>query len=666
MKKMLLSAMAVALTLTSFAQAGRMSAVKPSIRSTVRDNRIEPAFVTGLPYRYINPTEPNPSASILTVGRTLMSHSGSLYGVLNGYTSPISYNQALGAIMYTNRATINSGKIRLNVSTDGGATWDTSKLALDLIAANGSFGRYPSGAIINPAGNTDIKNAFGVVAGPCTDGADWVSHYFGAKKLDSLGTSPTEIYTFKDPGSGFTPNTPTVSEGGFATIYYGANDNAGRYRIGTYSSDSVESNLYADMNGVVVATYSLNEASNVFTGDFKTVLTPNIEYYSGGAMTWSENGQVGYVVAVGRDTSIAKQPIALHVWKTVNAGNTWAKLPDFDHTSHLDYTFLNGTTDTSGTTGNFQINLPTTGGLGGTRPIFNAARFTEGEDFDMVVDKNNELHVFAPVLAAFSNDPDSVDFSWSSSASLTNAELFDTYTTNGGTAWRARYMADMKTRIVTNAASPVAVGYDHRIQASRTTDGRYLVCTWLDTDPALDTINLYPNIHAWAADVQLGFYIDSTMNLTANTNFDSDNFWYFASHTIFVDGTNLVIPASVSVPGSASATVRSKHFFVDGLTVPIPRIIGTRDTETKKGFSVTPAYPNPASTNAVVKVNLDNAANVTIKVTNVIGQTLYTNAAQMDAGTQNININTANYPQGLYFYTVTVNGQSIANKLVVE
>ena len=685
MKKVLLSVIAVCISLSVFAQAQRATVGVTNhhpLRSAPKHILDAPEVQVTIPYRYTEPTQPNPSASVFTVGRTKITTSNNVYGLLVPTTSPVAYNAALGATTFACRSGVslpgNSGKIRVNVSTDGGSTWDTSRLAITLTGAGPSLCRYPSGALINLAGNTTLANAFAVVAGPCTDltpvaAYSWVSHYFGAKKLDAAGSNAVELYTYKfAPGAiaatpGGTPNTATVTEGTFATINYASADNAGRYRIADYSSDSIGSGLYSDMNGVMIATYTRDEVTNTFSSDFKVVSSGNILHYESGEMAWSENGQVGYTLVTGIDTTSAamKKPNAIHVWKTTNAGATWAKLPDFDFTSILGYTF-NLSDTTLALPGNFQIFPKTIGGAGGTRPFFRSARYTTGEDFDMVVDKQNELHIFAPVAGGATTNVDSLDYTWN-----VKPQLFDTYTSSTtGKPWQAKHIAELQTDIVTDAQSPVGLNYEHRIQASRSTDGQYVVCSWIDTDASLDSVNLYPNIFAWAMDVSANKVVDSAINLTAGTNFDSDNFWYFASGTVVNDGTKLTIPATVSVPNTAgNGAAHFNHFYVNGLEIPLAAINTARGVATKelsKGFSLTPAYPNPATNNSIVGINLDAASTVGVSVTNVIGQVLYTNSSRMDAGNQQITLNTSGYAAGVYFYTVTVNGNNIVNKLIVK
>ena len=69
-------------------------------------------------------------------------------------------------------------------------------------------------------------------------------------------------------------------------------------------------------------------------------------------------------------------------------------------------------------------------------------------------------------------------------------------------------------------------------------------------------------------------------------------------------------------------------------------------------------YPNPANDIAGVEIDLMDRAEVSINVVNVMGQTVYTEAQSLDAGTQKVNLETSGLSAGLYFVNVNVNGVS--------
>ena len=69
-------------------------------------------------------------------------------------------------------------------------------------------------------------------------------------------------------------------------------------------------------------------------------------------------------------------------------------------------------------------------------------------------------------------------------------------------------------------------------------------------------------------------------------------------------------------------------------------------------------YPNPANDFAGVEIDLIDRSDVIINMVNAMGQTVYTEAQALDAGTQKLNFETSNLSAGLYFVNVNVNGVS--------
>jgi len=76
------------------------------------------------------------------------------------------------------------------------------------------------------------------------------------------------------------------------------------------------------------------------------------------------------------------------------------------------------------------------------------------------------------------------------------------------------------------------------------------------------------------------------------------------------------------------------------------------------------AFPNPSSSSLNVTYNLATATDVTVTLTNTIGQVVATqNIANASSG--NATFNTAALPAGVYAYTVSANGERSTGKVVV-
>jgi len=77
-------------------------------------------------------------------------------------------------------------------------------------------------------------------------------------------------------------------------------------------------------------------------------------------------------------------------------------------------------------------------------------------------------------------------------------------------------------------------------------------------------------------------------------------------------------------------------------------------------------YPNPASNNAVLAIDLKDNSNVDITVLNTIGQTVKTNKAQGQVGQNNINIDLNGLSTGIYLVNIKVGNATSTKKLVVQ
>jgi hypothetical protein len=78
-------------------------------------------------------------------------------------------------------------------------------------------------------------------------------------------------------------------------------------------------------------------------------------------------------------------------------------------------------------------------------------------------------------------------------------------------------------------------------------------------------------------------------------------------------------------------------------------------------------YPNPADQNTVISYQLNNTANISLQVTDLIGRVVFTNNMGMkSAGKYNYTLNTSELNPGIYFYILSVNNHKVVNKLNIQ
>jgi hypothetical protein len=79
------------------------------------------------------------------------------------------------------------------------------------------------------------------------------------------------------------------------------------------------------------------------------------------------------------------------------------------------------------------------------------------------------------------------------------------------------------------------------------------------------------------------------------------------------------------------------------------------------------AYPNPFSDQVNIEFTLNESAQVNISVYNETGNRIALVTNQIyNAGKQSVVFNRGSLSKGVYFYSVTINGNSITNKMVIK
>jgi len=94
--------------------------------------------------------------------------------------------------------------------------------------------------------------------------------------------------------------------------------------------------------------------------------------------------------------------------------------------------------------------------------------------------------------------------------------------------------------------------------------------------------------------------------------------------------------------------------------------IETEDITDGKTIELAQNYPNPFNPTTIINFNLQTSANVKLAVFNAQGQEVANLInAKMDKGAHSANFNAANLNSGVYFYKLSVDGQSAVKKMVL-
>lgn len=600
------------------------------------------------PQPYQKPVTPKATTEVEAIP---MFSSVNVYGILYAEQTCMSYNADIDALMFAFRGhtgVVGSGNdICTAVSNDGGATFAAAVTA----SPNQGNNRYPSGTIYNPEGNTDPANAFKVVAAPVTDGTNWIGTNYATNNWANNGLYNELLGNVLGNDLMY---SLTTTAGGYAhgvSVDYvvGGTDCLPYIYRGTFDAAS---NGFKWDSTLLTKPYYFTTSDNTYNFDTR----PTIAF--------SPDGTVGYAMFIGSDNRAdvtdltSYQPI---MYKTTDMGATWQKMGMLDLKNNPELIgqglLPNGIWDRV-----WPLSRTWSAAEQIYKPWFSEA--------DLVVDYNGNVHIMALCQGTFSDHPDSLGYTFA----VDKGALFEIYNVNQGDEWYVRYIDTLDTQEVAAeesgyGAGTDAQGWDHRLQASRTANGKTVFAVWTDTDKEFfgEDINLYPDVRGWAHKVDEGLFTDVKDFTNQGATYGENYFMFVSSTAISHEDGTYEIPASKSDirtnndPGTAVF-----HAYLKGMMFePTDFIygVGVENINTLSGLN---AYPNPVTSELTVVVNLEKAASLKIEMTNLLGQSTFAMNANGNAGTNNYKIDVANMQAGIYFYSVTVDGQKTTRKIVVK
>jgi hypothetical protein len=637
MKKLLLLSIVLFIGCTVFAQKANVKAPYDMRKALTKTSKVD-----------VDPTLYTPSAlpastyrkGVTDITKVPVTSSFNVYGGLYAEQTCLTYNKDLNLIMHTSRANppvigAISGDIVTTISEDNGASF-TKIVAL----ADGLLHRYPGGVISNPvAGNTTVNNAYSVLAGPRTDGSSWVYEFYSSQRFD--GTNQNILYRPNTAGDEF-----VVTDGLTATDDGNAHVSALAYVVGGtgYRGD--------------VSKGVFNSGTNAFDWTYQDII-PDIHLASDNTydfttrsnMAWSQDGMVGYYFI----TAVDNRPSELGsyapiIYKTVNAGETWTEMDYVNYTNNpVISPYILSTTDPSI-----------------TKPFF--------VETDGIVDMNNDLHIFARCIGAYSNDPDSLGYTWTVGGNAERGAIFECFTQ--GNQWMVQYV----DTLISSAPSATQTGYgvgtlaepfDMRLQAARTTDGSKVFCTWTDTDTVFATpLNLNPDLFVWGHDIATNKYT-TPKNVTFMSDVWGECFYSYTSPTV-MDNDPGVYELPITITDIKTTNDPGKpvyHYYVKGVQLDDAEFIwqGINKPSENLNVAVSQNVPNPFSGTTKIQVNLAKTSDLSIAVYNLTGQKVYEqNFGSTPAGMHNISINGSNLKAGVYCYTVKAGENKVTKKMIVK
>jgi hypothetical protein len=146
----------------------------------------------------------------------------------------------------------------------------------------------------------------------------------------------------------------------------------------------------------------------------------------------------------------------------------------------------------------------------------------------------------------------------------------------------------------------------------------------------------------------------------------------YYSHSLFSNVRNAYYPSNTTINNGWTGFIPGSAYFegqtlFSGLHLTTDNKVGLNDIK-NNAFAVSNVYPNPAysSDKTVFAFNLKESANVNVTITNLVGQQVKVAINKnFTAGEHAEFLDITGMKAGVYFVTMTVNGNSISKKLTI-
>jgi len=567
-----------------------------------------------------------------------ISSSGNVYTSLVEETTCLTANQELGAMLFTARGNpaeglgISSGSIHVSYSINSGFSWKNI-----MVTDDGKLNRYPGGVIYNPTGNTDIQNAYAVVCGPTTDGGGWTENFWASVKLDS--SAHHVIYENYSVHAQDFPRYGMSAPG------------SGKIHVLGDRYDWLSGTGIVTWGPITINNGTFNPTTNQFDWNRVLVHVPiarpstSLRYeVSNYSMAWSPDGSVGYFWVIGIDSAnpnTSYQPI---VFKSTDFGTSWNKLPFYDFSTNATlYDNIRGT-----------LSDPNV-----RRPYFTG-------QMEGAVDNNGELHLFGVVKGAYSTDPDSLGYTFVYEPQPPYyGNLFHVYTSPTG--WQADFVSTIYTLTVAADESGFgsgadALGWDHRVQMSRTADGTKIFGVWTDSDTLFFDNVLAPNINVWGKDLTNNTTYPVTDFTTGTANDGVIYFSYVSDIALENANGDVIIPVAFIEKGTTPLNP-VYHFFLPG--IGFGPTIGIQPVKKDSPLSLIGTYPNPVTDLANIRINLGDAANVNVEIYSITGQLVHqAGYGVLPAGEHHLHASVQHLNSGMYICVVSAGQHKVSGKIL--
>ncbi|MDD4210561.1 MAG: T9SS type A sorting domain-containing protein [Bacteroidales bacterium] len=156
-------------------------------------------------------------------------------------------------------------------------------------------------------------------------------------------------------------------------------------------------------------------------------------------------------------------------------------------------------------------------------------------------------------------------------------------------------------------------------------------------------------------------YYTDTVNHADSYQWSISNLSWSGSS--FTDTIHIYIPSA----GTGSVAVRAINScgLSDSAAIYVSSSVAITNIHTDS-WTLGQNIPNPAHNSIIIPFSVPNEANVYFTLTTVNGQLLYSQEIPASAGNNIVEFDISTLPNGIYFYSMTFNGQQKVRKMVVQ
>jgi len=610
------------------------------------------------------PTDDPNIVTIIQIGSAANAYG---YGYNNGAATFVWADPNINSVTNTHRMGGEvgppgqySGDLAYDISTDGGMTWTNQiKMYESNVAANPDAARYPQGAIYNPPGNTDPMNAWMTFFAATLDGSNggtWGGYGYGVASIADP-TDTTKHLLHSDLEAGFAQGIPTayhITQQGDA-----------------WMADAALQDSYVAYLGNIIFMHGVfNDAIGDY--EWEQFLVPaTADYARYLKMAFSPDGLNGYVFWCSNNASIPfydeaawDYPLLL---KTDDGGATWA--------DDLISVQLGGP-DGIPVIKNWLTDEQLDGIFGpGTWDRDQLIYSGQWWNTDVAVDAGGNPHIITQVFLGYTDEGTNYII-----VEPHTFGMFDIYSFDGETLDQAVLLGTNQN--YDGVFQPDDFTEYNRAQASTTLDGTKMFFSWIDTQIEGIEENRSPDVFTRGFDlisnnITVGDAPGGCDNVTAFSLGMWQSWFMAASYYVFEESDNYTMPMIYETlnPDNVIEPVRFNYiqdwsynvadFTQPSGNPPFPWV-GIEEPEANASISVSQNYPNPFSGTTVIDIYVPQASEVSVEVTNLIGQTIYQNNMGTVSGNARISLKASEFTSGVYFYTVRAGDQSMTRQMIVE